>query len=73
MSIIFSDHSKQQLKIRNISSRLVLKTVENPQEVLESFRGRKLRRAKFGDKLLEVVTTTEGSVITIITAYYLEV
>lgn len=72
MPISFSDHAKKQLKRRKITQKLTVKVVQNPEEILSSFRGRKLRRRKIGDKLLEVVTRTEGSRITVITAYYLE-
>jgi len=72
MPIEFSEHAKQQLKRRSITQKLAKKVAKNPQEIMPSFRGRKLRRAKIGDKLLEVVTRTEGSKITVITAYYLE-
>lgn len=72
MSIKFSEHARQQLKRRNISENLVKKAVQNTKEILPNFRDRKLRRMKNGDKMLEVITRTEGSRITIITAYYLE-
>jgi len=72
MPVNFSDHAKKQLKRRGISQKLTIKIVRNPQEILSSFRGRKLRRKRIGGKLFEVVTRTEGSRITVITAYYLE-
>lgn len=72
MPVSFSVHAKEQLKRRGITQRVTMKVVQNPQEILSSFRGRKLRRKKIGGKLLEVVTRTEGSRITVITAYYLE-
>ena len=72
MSISFSEHAVLQIKKRKISEKLVIEVAENPQEVIDSYRGRKLRRARLDDKLLEVVTVTEDSRITVITAYYLE-
>lgn len=72
MPVSFSDHARKQLKRREITQKLIIKAVRNPTEILSSFRGRKLRRRKVGGKLLEVVTKTEGSKITVITAYYLE-
>lgn len=69
MPIEFSDHALEQIRERNLSKTQVKKTVENPDEILPSFRNRELRRKMFGDKILEVVTVTEGSRITIITAY----
>lgn len=72
MSIEFSKHAKERLKKRSISPKLIKDIVENPDEILSTFRGRKLRRRRFSSKILEVVTKTEGSKITIITAYFLE-
>ena len=72
MPVVISDHGKRQIKRRNISQKLILRAVRNPQEIRESFRGRKLRRKIVGSKMLEVATRTEGSKITVITAYYLE-
>lgn len=72
MPIVFSDHAKQQLKRRKIQKKLVIQTVRNPQETKASFKSRRLRRRKFGDKILQVVSITEGSVITIVTGYYLK-
>ena len=72
MPIKFSLHAKRQLKRRRISQKMASQAVHNPQDITSSFRDRKLRRMRVGSKLLEVVTKTEGSRITVITAYYLE-
>lgn len=72
MPVAFSDHEKFQLKKRKISQKLARKAVQESIEIIPSFRGRKLRRLLIDDKMLEVVTRTEGSRITIVTAYYLE-
>lgn len=72
MSIEFSEHAKQQLERRRITQEMVIKVIQNTQQSISSFRGRKLLRAVIGDKLLEVVTREEGLKIVVITAYYLE-
>ena len=72
MPVEFSDHVIEQLKERHISKIRVKETVENPDTILPSFRDRKLRRKEFGGNILEVVTITEGSRITIVTAYYIQ-
>lgn len=69
--IVFSDHAKEQNKKRKIPEKWIIETVTSPEEVLESFRGWKLHRKRFSDKILEVVTITEGARITIITQYWL--
>ena len=72
MEIVFSEHAEKQIKRRKIPKKLISKVVRDYQEIKRSFRGRKLRRSRVGGKILEVVTRTEGSRITIVTAYYLE-
>ncbi|MDP2638153.1 MAG: DUF4258 domain-containing protein [Candidatus Levybacteria bacterium] len=71
MPIVFSKHARDQLRRRKISHKLVIDVVKNPRKKIVSFRGRSLRQKQLGDKILEVVTKTEGSRITIITAYLL--
>jgi len=65
--------AKERNRKRKIPKNWILKTVKEPEEILDSSRGRKLRRKKFQDKTLEVVTVTEGTKITIISQYYLGV
>ncbi len=72
MPIYFSEHSKKQLKRRQIEEKDVILALKNPDEIISSFKDRKLRRKRIGGKLLEVVTKTEGSRITIITGYILK-
>ena len=72
MSIKFSDHARKQIKERKIPVNIVSQTVKNPERKLASSRNRKLRQRQFGSKILEVVTVTEGSRITVITVYYLK-
>ncbi len=71
MPIIFSDHAKQQLRRRKIPQKLVIETIKNFEGKGASFKERKLRQKTFGDKILEVVTKTEGSKVTVITGYYI--
>ena len=72
VSIVFSNHAKDKLKTRKISLKIVSKAVYEFEKISPSFKGRKLRRKTVYGKMLEVVTVTEGSRITIVTAYYLE-
>ena len=69
--IVFSDHAIERSKERKIPKKLILETIFSPEKVTENFRGRKLHRKRFGDKILEVVTITKGPKITIITQYWL--
>jgi len=72
MPIAFSDHAGNQLKERYVSKKRTIEAVRNPDNVLASFKNRRLRQRRFGDKILEVVTITEGSRITVVTSYYLK-
>ena len=72
MPIKFSEHAKEQLKERYLSEKRTIEAVKNPDTILTSFKNRRLRQRRFGDRILEVVTITEGPRITIVTAYYLK-
>lgn len=72
MPIKFSDHAIKQLRRREITEEITIQVVKKPDEIIFSYRDRKLRRSRIRDRILEIVTKTEGSLITIITAYYLE-
>ena len=72
MPIVFSEHAKKQLKERDISRERTIDAVNNPDRTLASLKSRRLRQRRFGDRILEVVTVTEGSRITIVTVYYLK-
>ena len=69
--IEFSEHAKERNLRRRIPKDRIIQTVKEPEEILNSSKGRKLKRKKFDDKILEVVTITEGKKIIIITQYYL--
>jgi hypothetical protein len=70
--IEYSDHAEDGIRKRKISKKLIREAVLEPDEVLDSFRGRKLRRKTFGGKMLEVVTITEGKKTIVVTQYYLD-
>jgi len=72
MKIKFSEHAEITLKKRKIPKSRVLQVIQKPHAENISFRGRKLSRRVFNNKVLEVVTVTEENVIIVITQYYLE-
>ena len=72
MKIEFSKHALDQLKERSrITWEMVVGTIENPNETLESYKGRKLFRRTFQNEVLEVVTIGESGKIIVITEYLL--
>ncbi|OGM29543.1 hypothetical protein A2630_00940 [Candidatus Woesebacteria bacterium RIFCSPHIGHO2_01_FULL_44_10] len=71
-AIVYSDHARETIKERKFPRGIVVEVVQNPDEIVPSFRGRQLRRKMFGDRILEVVTITEETKLVVITAYYLK-
>jgi hypothetical protein len=71
MPIIFSEHALSQLERRRISAKRAVEVVEDPNEIIKSYKNRRLRRKVYSDKILQIVTVTEGSKITIVSGYYL--
>ena len=73
MEVSFSKHALEQLEIRSIITKvMVLDTLTNSDEVLESYRGRKVYRKKIGEEYLEVVTVIEDNKLIVVTQYILE-
>ncbi len=73
MKIEFSRHALDQLKERpRITKEMVIEAIENPEEALESYKGRKLFQRNYQKEVLEVVTIEESGKIIIITEYFLE-
>lgn len=60
MKIIFSDHSIEKLKERNISKNKIRKILQNPDEVREGRYGRKITHKSENDKLLRIVYIEKG-------------
>lgn len=71
MPVKFTDHAKFQLRKRHLSQKRILEIVKNPDEIKISYKNRRLRRKSVGGKILQVVTVSEGSRITVISGYYL--
>lgn len=71
MKILFSEHSQERIKSRKISKLAVYSTVKSPDDVVDTYRDRKLMRRNIGTKTLEVVIKVENSCIIVISAYYL--
>lgn len=68
--IVFTAHALLQLKNRRISQAAILKTIENPEAIIKSFRERMIYRKSYKRGLLDVILIREKSDIIIITAFY---
>ncbi|MFH0948633.1 MAG: DUF4258 domain-containing protein [Elusimicrobiota bacterium] len=49
MKIILPEHIKLQIEERKISEHLVIKTLTNPEQTIESAKGRKIAQNKYFD------------------------
>lgn len=71
MRLRYSSHAKDQIKYRRIDLAMVRLTVKSPDNIVPSYKNRKLFQKKFKKKTLEVVAVEEGSIMVIVTSYYL--
>lgn len=71
MRLKYSLHAKVQLKYRKISLFKIRTTIKSPHNIIPSYKDRKLFQRKFKNKTLEVVIVDEGSIMIVVTAYYL--
>ncbi len=70
MRIEFSEHSLDQLRIRTrITKQMILETIDQPDQVLNSYRARRLYLRHYHSDTLEVVAKEEDNKLIIITAY----
>ena len=60
------------MDLREITEQMIRTVVETPEQVGESFRGRKLARRTIGDRTLEIVFVQENDMLAVITVYWLE-
>jgi hypothetical protein len=73
VKVEFSDHALKQLKVRSrVTKAMVLSTLRNPDEILQSYRGRQLYRKRYKEELLEIVAAQEDDKIVVVTQYFLE-
>ncbi|KXB07188.1 hypothetical protein AKJ52_00745 [candidate division MSBL1 archaeon SCGC-AAA382C18] len=70
MKIVFSDHSLERLKQRNISRRKIREILKNPDETRNGKYGRKIAHRYENDKLIRIIYIKKGeNRYVIITAY----
>jgi hypothetical protein len=72
MEIEFSQHAFDELKNRGIKKRLVIDVLTKPDEIQDSYRGRRLYRKSYSQDMLEVVVKEEDNKLVVITAYILD-
>ena len=72
MKIIYPDYSEESISDRKISKKLVEDALLNPDEVIESKKGRKIAHKVIGHRLLRVVYKESKKAYIVVTAYYTE-
>jgi hypothetical protein len=72
MRIKFSRHAKERLTERKISEKLVIEAIKTPDEVIITYRDRRLFKLHTHGKILEVVAVEEKGFYEVVTAYYIE-
>ena len=74
MKITFSDHAREQMRERNITEAMILRTVINPDKVTKQSRGRSAAHKLMGENgkkyLLIAVYDESGSTREIVTAFF---
>jgi hypothetical protein len=72
MQIEFSQHCLEQLRIRKrITKHMVIAAVTMPDQIIDSYRGRKMYKKSYETDMLEVVVKIEDNKLIIIIAYLL--
>ena len=70
MEIRYADHAEEGTADREISKQLVEKALNNPDEIIQGKKGRKIAHKLFGERLLRVVFEPKEKAYIVITAYY---
>ena len=71
--IFFTQHSLLKLEQRGISKDLVVKALENPDYVIESYSDREMVFKKFRTLYLKVIFREEFGNISVITQYWTKI
>ena len=70
MEIRYADHAEEGMTDREISKQLVEKALNNPDDVVQGKKGRKIAHKLVGERLLRVVFEPKEKSYIVITAYY---
>ena len=73
MRFIYTNHAKENMIERKISSSDVESTINNPNEELTSKKGRKIAQKIFGNRLLRVIYKEAEKVYIIVTVYFTKI
>lgn len=68
--ITFSDHAKIKIKQRNLDGAKIIRTVDKPDIILNTYNNRKIVEKNFGKLNLRVIYIKENDDIIIVTAHW---
>ena len=68
MKIIFSRHARRQMKWRRITEKEVKSSIDDPDMLVDTIKGRKNAFKIFGSRHLKITYKAEDGIITVITA-----
>ena len=69
MHIIISSHAKERINRYNLTEKIVIQAIENPDETVEGYSGTLIAHKLFKEYLLRVVFIKQKEKIKIITVY----
>ena len=69
MKIIIVKHAEERMQEYDVPEDLVINAVQNPDNIIEGYRGRKIYQKKLNGYILRVIVEESKEIKTIITVY----
>lgn len=69
MKIIIVKHAEERMQIYDVPEDLILSAVQNPDNIVEGYRGRKIYQKKLNGYILRVIVEESKEIKTVITVY----
>ena len=69
VDIIISKHAKERIKTYNLTEKIVIEAIRNPDEIIEGYLETIIAHKLLNEHLLRVVYTKEKDKIRVITVY----
>jgi len=67
--IIISDHAKERAKTYNLTEKIIIEAIKNPDEIIKGYAGTFIAHKSLNEHLLRVVYVEEKDKAKIITVY----
>ena len=69
MDVIISKHAKERIKTYNLTEKIIIETLKDPDEVIGGYAGTLIAHKLLNGYLLRVVYTKEKDKLKVITVY----